>query len=118
MSIIISSMNDFNIQLQNEFEKARQARINKNEGQARVCARRAAGIAIRENLRRKGIRVPSMSAIDLLNLLKENISLPPDMELIADRLTVRVTEDFQLPFEGDLVAEARILCDWLLLNEN
>jgi hypothetical protein len=114
MSIIISFMNDFNTQLRNEFEKARQARINKNEGQARVCARRAAGIAIREYLTRKGIRVPSMSAYDLLNLLKENTNLPPNMQLIADHLTVRVTEDFELPFDADLVAEARVLCDWLL----
>jgi hypothetical protein len=107
-------MNDFNTQLRNEFEKAQQARINKNEGQARVCARRAAGVAIREHLTRKGIHVPSLSAYDLLNLLKENTELPPNMQLIADHLTVRVTENFELPFDADLIAEARILCDWLL----
>jgi hypothetical protein len=107
-------MDDLNTQLGKEFEKAKQARINKNEGQARVCARRAAGIAIREYLTRKGIQVPSMSAYDLLNLLKENESLLPDMQLIVDHLTVRVTEDFELPVDADLIAEARILCDWLL----
>ena len=107
-------MNDFNAQLRKEFEKAQQARINKNEGQARVCARRAAGIAIREYLTRNGTSVPSMSAYDLINLLKEDAQLPPDMKLIVDHLTVRVTEEFQLPFDADLVAEARILCDWLL----
>jgi hypothetical protein len=110
-------MNDWNTQLRNEFEKAQQARINKNEGQARVCARRAAGVAIREYLTRKGIRVPSMSAYDLLNLLKENADLPPNMQLIADHLTVRVTEEFQLPFDADLIAEARVLCDWLLYEQ-
>lgn len=114
MSIIISRMNDLNTQLSKEFEKAQQARINKNEGQARVCARRAAGIAIREYLTRKGTQVPSMSAYDLLNLLKENASLPPEMQLIVDHLTMRVTEDFELPVDADLIAEARILCDWLL----
>jgi len=114
MSIIISCMNDLNSQLRKEFEKAQQARINKNEGQARVCARRAAGIAIREYLTRKGTQVPSMSAYDLLNLLKENALLPLDMQLIVDHLTVRVTEDFELPVDADLIAEARILCDWLL----
>jgi len=31
MSIIISLMNDLNTQLRKEFEKAQQARINKNE---------------------------------------------------------------------------------------
>lgn len=114
MSIIISCMNDLNTQLRKEFEKAQQARINKNEGQARVCARRAAGIAMREYLTRKGTQVPSMSAYDLLNLLKEDVFLPPEMQLIVDHLTVRVTEDFELPVNADLIAEARILCDWLL----
>jgi hypothetical protein len=107
-------MNDWNTQLKNEFEKARQARINKNEGQARVCARRAAGVAARAYLTRKGMVVPSMSVFDLLNLLRENLELPPEMQTIADHLTARVNEDFQLPFDADLVAEARVLCDWLM----
>ena len=105
---------DLNTQLRKEFEKAQQARINKNEGQARVCARRAAGIAIRAYLTRNGTQVPSMSAYDLLNLLKEDTLLPPEMQLIVDHLTVRVTEEFELPVDADLIAESRILCDWLL----
>jgi len=107
-------MNDLKTQLSKEFEKAQQARINKNEGQARVCARRAAGIAIREYLTRNGTRIPSMSAYDLLNLLKEDALLSPDLKLVTDHLTVRVTEDFELPVQADLIAEARVLCDWLL----
>jgi len=31
-------------------------------------------------------------------------------------LTLRVTEEFKLPVEADLIAEARELCDWLLKN--
>ena len=107
-------MNDLKTQLSKEFEKAQQARINKNEGQARVCARRAAGIAIREYLTRNGTRIPSMSAYDLLNLLKEDALLPPDLKLVTDHLTVRVTEDFEFPVQADLIVEARVLCDWLL----
>jgi hypothetical protein len=107
-------MNDLKTQLRNEFEKAQQARINKNEGQARVCARRAAGIAIRDYLTRNGTKVPSMSGYDLLNLLKEDVLVPPHLKLVVDHLTMRVTEEFELPVEADLIAEARILCDWLL----
>jgi len=110
-------MNDWKTQIQKEFEKAQQARINRNEGQARVCARRAAGIAIREYLTRKEMLVPSMSAYDLLNLLKEDSLLSPDLQLIVDHLTVRVTEEFKLPYDADLIAESRILCDWLLYSE-
>jgi hypothetical protein len=102
--------------LQLEFERAQQARINKNEGQARVCARRAAGMAIREYLTRNGTRVPSMSAYDLLNLIKGDALLPSDLKLVADHLTLRVTEEFELPIQADLIAEARLLCDWLLNN--
>jgi HEPN domain-containing protein len=98
-----------------EFEKAEQSRARGNEGQARVCARRAAGIAIREYLTRRGIRPPSTSAYDLLNLLKEDASLSPDLKLIADHLTLRVTEEFKLPVDADLVAEARRFCK--ALNE-
>ncbi len=103
-------------QIQAEYERAEQARAKNNEGQARVCARRAAGIAIRDYLTRNGTHIPSTSAYDLLNLIKEEPLLPPRLKLAADHLTLRVTEEFKLPVEADLVAEARLLCDWLLNN--
>ena len=101
-------------QLEKEFGLANQARAKGNEGQARVCARRAAGIAVREYLTRKGIHSRSASAYDLLNLLKNDPLLSPNLKLIADHLTLRVTEEFKLPVDVDLVAEARMLCDELL----
>src|SRR6266545_7448137 len=105
---------DWQTQIEVEFEKAEEARARGNEGQARVCARRAAGIAIREYLTRQGIRPPSVSAYDLLNLLKDDPHLSPDLKLIADHLTLRVTEEFKLPVNADLVAEARKFCAELL----
>lgn len=105
---------DLKIQIQNEFDDAEKARLHNNEGRARVCARRAAGLAIREYLTRRGRRIPNASAYDLLILLKEDALLPPDLKLIADHLTLRVTEEFKLPIEADIIAEARLLCDWLL----
>jgi hypothetical protein len=103
-------------QIELELERASQARAKNNEGQARVCARRAAGIAIRDYFNRKGIRPPAASAYDLLNHLREDSPLPPDLKLVADHLTLRVGEDFKLPVEADLIAETRLLCDWLLKN--
>ena len=48
---------NWQLNIEAEFEKAEQARRRGNEGQARVCARRAAGIAIREYLTwRKRVR--------------------------------------------------------------
>ncbi len=105
---------DWQTEIEAEFEKASQARLRGNEGQARVCARRAAGIAIREYLTRQGAQPPSTSAYDLLNLLKEDPRLSPDLRRIADHLTLRVTEEFRLPVDVDLVAEARQFCEDLL----
>ncbi len=105
---------DWQAEVNAEVEKAERARALKNEGQARVCARRAAGIAIREYLTRQGIRPPSGSAYDLLNLLKEDPRLSADLRRIADHLTLRVTEEFKLPVDADLVAEARRFCEDLL----
>lgn len=107
-------MNNWQTDIQSEFEKAAQARGRGNEGQARVCARRAAGIAVREYLTRRGIRPPSTSAYDLLNMLKEDPILPSDLKLIADHLTLRVTEEFKLPVNVDLVQEAKLFCEELL----
>lgn len=107
-------MSDWKNDLKVEFERAAQARIQRNEGQMRVCARRAAGIAIREYLTRQDNRPPNMSAYDLLNLLKQDTSLPADLQPMLDHLTVRVDEEFKLPVEADLVADARALCRILL----
>ena len=105
---------DWQEQINAEFERASQARARGNEGQARVCARRAAGMAIREYLVRRGTRPSSVSAYDLLNLIKDDPLLSPELKLIADHLTVRVTEEFKLPVNVDLVAEAKRFCDELL----
>ena len=108
---------DWQAQIDSELEKAEQARARGNEGQARVCARRAAGIAIREYLTRQGTQPPSVSAYDLLNFIKEDPHLSSDLKQIADHLTLRVTEEFNLPVHADLIAEARTFCN-ILLNQN
>ena len=107
-------MTNWQSEIQAEFEKAERARARGNEGQARVCARRAAGIAIREYLSRAGLRPPSTSAYDLLNLIKEEPLLSPELKLVADHLTLRVTEEFKLPVNVDLVEEAKQFCDQLI----
>ncbi len=107
-------MSNWQTEIDAELEKASQARQRGNEGQARVCARRAAGIAIREYLARRGVRPPSASAYDLLNLIKDDTHLPSSLKVIADHLTVRVTEEFKLPLQVDLVADAKNFCDELL----
>jgi hypothetical protein len=100
--------------LQIEFDRAAQARARGNEGQARVCARRAAGIAIREYFANNGTRVATASAYDLLNILKDDAHLPAELKTAVEHLTARVTEEFKLPVDADLIVDSRKLCDWLL----
>jgi len=108
------TMTEWKEKLQKEFELAESARERGNEGQARVCARRAAGIAIREYYTRRGYHIRTPSAYDLLQMLADEPQLSPELKKSADYLTLRVNKEFNLPVDVDLLAEARKLCDGLL----
>lgn len=101
-------------QIETELEKAGQARSQGKEGQARVCARRAAGIAIREYYSRKGFALQSTSALDLLNQLRVDKHRSQQLTPLIDHLMLRVGKDFELPTGIDLVKEARLFCAKLL----
>ncbi len=105
---------DFKTQIEDEFKRAEQARAKNNEGQARVCARRAAGIAAREFYARRGENLRTPSAYDVLKILEQDSSLTDELRQIAGYLTLRVNEEFKLPVNVDLIMEARKLCDDLL----
>ena len=93
---------------------AEAARGRGNEGQARVCARRAAGLAVREYFQGRGVAVRTSSAYDLLKALLELPDLPARARRPAEYLTLRVTEEFKLPVDVDLVQAARDLVQELL----
>jgi hypothetical protein len=105
---------NWKIKFEQELDMARAARARGNEGQARVCARRAAGVAAREYFQRSGLSPRSTSAYDLLNDLLASDSLSPRARHAAEALTQRVTEEFKLPEELDLSLEARALAASLL----
>ena len=97
-----------------ELKRAQSAQALGNEGQARVCARRAAGIAARDYLERHGEKVRTPSAYDLLKVLAEDPTLSSELRQIAIHLTMRVDEKFRLPADIDLVIEAKKLCGELM----
>lgn len=105
---------DWKKELNHELQMAADARAVKNEGKARVCARRAAGVAIREYLTRKRIEPPSTSAYDLLKFLEEMDGTPAYIRQATVYLRLRVTEEFRLPVDVDLIAEAQNICSTLL----
>lgn len=106
-------MADWKVQIEEELARAERARARNNEGQARVCARRAAGLAAREYLEQTGAPVRTNSAYELLKLLADQPRLAPDLRRAAVHLTLRVTEEFKLPVEVDLIVEAKKLCNGL-----
>jgi hypothetical protein len=115
---MVAMKTDWQQTLVEEFNMAASARAEGNEGRARVCARRAAGVAIREYLTRHGISAPSASAYDLLGELAIAPDTPPELKKICSHLTLRVSEEFKLPVDVDLVEESRQLCAALLPDWN
>jgi hypothetical protein len=109
---------DLRHQLESEFEQAEVARSLGKEGRARVCCRRAAGIAIREYFDQRGLSFPGKSSIDLLKTLSDMPEIPPDIKKICNHLTLRVSEDFTIPAGVDLLEETRVLCISLLPDWN
>lgn len=101
-------------EFEDELHQAEAARSAGNEGRARVCARRAAGIIVGEYLRRRGIDFPDSSAYERLKLLTELSHVPPKAQELARHFLVRVTPERLLPIEADLITEARLLAEELL----
>lgn len=97
---------DWQSDYQRELEQAAAARQAGNEGKARVCARRAAGIAAGEYLQRNGEFDGSWSAYQRLQVLQRQPGLPARAVEIIAHLTARVDTDHNLPVEADLLAEA------------
>jgi len=96
---------------------AEKARAQGNEGKARVCARRAAGIVADAYLRRRGVSTPAMTAYERVKLLANWPGLPAGVPQVVGHLTTRVNEHYDLPIDADLVADAQWLARVLLPEE-
>lgn len=95
--------------IEKEIETAVAARAAGNEGRARVCARRAAGLAAQVYFLDRGIIPDTGNAFNLLIQLSHQSDLNAKLHLAATHLTLRVNEQFQLPAGVDLIAEARLI---------
>ena len=100
-----------------EMKMAEKARAQGNEGKARVCARRAAGIVADAYLRKRGIATPAMTAYERVKLLATWPGLPEGVPQVVGHLTTRVNENYDLPIDADLVADAQWLARVLLPEE-
>lgn len=99
---------------EHEISLARMARARGNEGQARVCARRAAGEVIRAYFQQHGLAAHGASAYDLLQDLLAISNVPELARQAAGFLTLRVSESFELPPGVDLLEAAQALAESLM----
>jgi hypothetical protein len=111
---IVNTKIDWEDAFASEIENAEVARASGNEGKARVCARRAAGIAAGEYFTRRGTPSRQGSAYSNLQRLHDQPDLPEPIRKIAAHFLERITEDHELPSRANLIAEARLLADKLL----
>jgi hypothetical protein len=90
-----------------EISHAENARSQGKEGMARVCARRAVGIIIGEYFRRNQIPINNPSAYNRLRLIEKMPGISDDLLTLIQHFLVRVSLDYRLPLEVDLIAEAQ-----------
>jgi HEPN domain-containing protein len=101
------------LRVEDELNRARKARASGNEGQARVCARRAAGIAVRAWYRRRSEAEGPGDALKQLQRLQGDAAVPEAVREAARRLTARVDFDHRLPFEEDPIQDAQRIVEFV-----
>jgi len=107
-------MKDWQTRFEAELAAAEEARRRKNEGRARVCARRALGVLLDAWFEAQEIPYRNPSAYDKVRFFVTLEHLPEDVRATARHFLVRVTPEYTLPIEADLVEEARWLRERLL----
>jgi hypothetical protein len=104
------------LELQAEIEHALQARSTGNDGMARVCARRAAGIIIGEYLLRRGFANLPHSAYNRISKFTDLPDVKKQWKDIAGHFLLKVNIDHELPLDADLIRDAMWL-EKTLLND-
>ncbi len=90
-----------------ELTRATEAQAAQNPGRARVCARRAAGWAVRDWYRAREGGGWAGDALKQLARLAGDANVPEAVRQAAARLLTKVDLDHKLPFDDDPVEDAR-----------
>lgn len=88
---------------EHELARARRAREEGNEGMARVCSRRAAGIVIQAYYTGKGRTLPGNSVLKHLKTIYESEDEPENVREVCRHFTLQITTDHVLPNDVDLI---------------
>jgi hypothetical protein len=100
-------------QIQIELENAETSRTLGLEGRARVCARRAAGMAVRAYFFAQRDVPAAGDTNRLLAQFLEMDSIPAEIRLAAQHLIQRVDQNYSVPGDIDLLADASTLINFL-----
>jgi hypothetical protein len=114
----VNSKKLWNSEYNKEIERALLARSNGNEGMARVCARRAAGIIIGEYLNRRGYSSLSNSAYERLSIFNGLPDVEKIYKEIANHFLMKVDPDHNLPMKADLISDVIWLEENLLSDRH
>lgn len=101
------------LKISEELERGDAARRQGLEGRARVCARRAAAVAIRAYLENRSLPIPGASVMDLLSYIQMAPEVPEGTRQVAGYLLTRVDPSYSLPIDVDLLDEVRRLVQLL-----
>ncbi len=99
--------------IEQELAAAEAARLDRNDGKARVCARRAVAIAAEAWLARLPLPRWCGDAMAHLREIQQDESFPFLIRQAAERLSTPVTRQQTAPFTTDPVADARLIIDHL-----
>jgi hypothetical protein len=106
--------NDWITNFQHEISNAKQARVEMNEGKSRVCSRRAAGIVAKKYLFDKNPGIQLKSAYEYLKFLVGDPEISEDVRQVVSHFLIKVTPEYQLPIDADLIQDACWLANALL----
>jgi len=98
--------------VEQEIKNAINSRQKGMEGQARVCARRAVGKALQI------AGLISSPSLPLISKVAEENVLPDEISQLLRSLILKVDENYYLPSEIDLVANAEKIIKFLSSTEN
>jgi len=103
---------------QDEIRAGKDAKEIGNIGKARVCARRGCGIAIEYWLKYNPSKEWGASAMSMLAQLQKDQTIPGEIREAAERLTIKVNQNFETGAEGDPLKDGEMIIEYFLDPKN
>lgn len=94
------------IQIETELSNASLFKLNDELGKSRVCARKAAGLALRFWLQQNQKIEEAISPFKAIEFFYAMPDIPPEMQKIAGHLLQKVDADYHFPEHINLIKAA------------